>query len=211
MTRSSASPKRPCQPAPASQVSNAPGSRYSPKMWIRRSSNEPPANQPFSASISSVSSEMSHPPSTKPYRSSFVPAMDVEAPISRKSKAQKIAGPRTAFNRLMSCPHWNVRQCAPAGGASRGTLSARGPSGQALLLRSASMSSRPAHAFFAAFVPFLLVTAIYLVPVGGSGIQKNPNQLVRIQLTVALLVDHAVHVDSLLGVYGESQDQSVRE
>jgi hypothetical protein len=63
----------------------------------------------------------------------------------------------------------------------------------------------------ASFIPLLITLAVYLIPVGGSDIIGNPNELSRILMTESIVVDGTFAVDGPIAVYGDSQDQSVRE
>ncbi len=73
------------------------------------------------------------------------------------------------------------------------------------------MSPSARGALRASIVPALLTVVVYLVPVGGAEIVGNPNELVRILMTEALLVDGTLAVDGPITAYGASQDQSERE
>ena len=72
------------------------------------------------------------------------------------------------------------------------------------------MSPSARGALRASIVPALLTLVVYLVPVGGAEIAGNPNELVRILMTEAMLVDGTLALDGPITAYGTSQDQSER-
>jgi hypothetical protein len=55
------------------------------------------------------------------------------------------------------------------------------------------------------------VLAAYLLPVTGHAPMANPNELVRVELAVALGVEGTVALDGVASVYGVSEDVAVRD
>ncbi len=69
----------------------------------------------------------------------------------------------------------------------------------------------PSGRRFGQWAVVVLVLAAFLLPVTGAPPAPNPNELVRVELAVALGVEGTVTLDSVARIYGVSEDVAVRD
>ncbi len=72
-----------------------------------------------------------------------------------------------------------------------------------------SVSAR--HSAWSSGSPLVLIVALYILPLAGSGIATNPNEVVRIELTASIALWARLDLGEAAAVYGLSEDVSMRD